>query len=140
MQRNQEENARDVIVATDRRVNKPRTPKHRSVQAQPAPPAGVRTGSATGTTSHFERWKREGAAKSALQRIRLDRMADRDDLVPDAAAGYALLFIAGIKTVWDLSQITDDSKLWVKGVELRHLTTVEQDLKRRNVSLEWTVA
>jgi hypothetical protein len=99
-----------------------------------------KAGHRTGTTPHFERWKAEGALKSALQRTKTAHLADRIEDNDRAASGFALLFLAGYKNVWDLAQAKRSDLLKAKGVGLVTLGYVEEYLKAQKVELAWSAA
>jgi hypothetical protein len=96
-----QEHDRQAVVGSDRRVNNPRSPRNRSVQAERREVIGRRTGTRTGSPKHFALWMADLAAKSALQRLKLDRLAEATD--GDVAAGLAILRVNGVKNVFDLS-------------------------------------
>ncbi len=98
--------------------------------------ARFRSGIGTGTTPHFETWKREGLLKSILQRTKLVDLAENHSDTPTATA-YALLHGGGVKTVWDLARSNINDLLSVKGFGKAKLMLVQKDLRTRNVPTDW---
>jgi hypothetical protein len=95
-----------------------------------------RTGTRTGTTPHFALWKADLARKSALQRLKLNKLSDDvGEQEPNLSTALALCYVGGIKTVWDLSQ----SKPAVKGIGPKRLAEIEAYLKAHDVPVKWTV-
>jgi hypothetical protein len=108
-------------------------------QKRAARSRGSRTGNRTGTSPHFERWKAEGRIKSALQKLKTGTLADEIVGNDKAASGFALLFLAGFKTVWDVSQAKRADLLAARGVGIATLGHVEDYLKAKQVDLKWSV-
>jgi hypothetical protein len=125
----------EVVVGTDRRVNKPRSPKMRSVQAAPRVVVGRRTGTRTGSPKHFALWMADLAAKSALQRMKLDRLAEATD--GDTAAGLAILRVNGVKNVWDLSMIQPGLPSALDALSPQQVIAVADYLKKNRVNAVW---
>jgi hypothetical protein len=98
-----------------------------------------RVGGRTGTTPHFAQWKAEGKVKSALQKLKTDRLADDISGADKAASGFALLYLAGFKNVWQIAQAKRADLLDAKGVGIAMLGHVEDYLAARNVQLSWSV-
>lgn len=129
-----QQNVTPVVVGTDRRVTGPRS---RTIQAQRREVTGRRSGTRTGSPKHFSLWMADLAAKSALQRLKLDRLAESTD--GDTAAGLAILRVHGVKNVWDLSLLNPDDG----PTPLRYLTAEQQlavadYLKRNRVNSLWS--
>jgi hypothetical protein len=138
MQRNTDETTRDVVVGTDRRVNNPRSPKTRTVQAAPRIVVGRRTGTRTGSPKHFDLWMADLAAKSALQRLKLDRLAESTE--GDTAAGLAILRVNGVKNVWDLSRLgADNRRGLVEKLTPNQIEAVTAYLSRNRVIVDWSL-
>lgn len=100
---------------------------------------GHRSGTRTGTTAHFAAWKAEGQVKSILQKTKTATLADSIEGDDRTASGFALLYLAGFKNVWDVSQAKRADLLAAKGVGLVTLGHVQDYLKARNVALAWSV-
>lgn len=101
---------------------------------------GNRSGTRTGTTSHFAAWKAEGELKSILQRTKTAAVADSLPSAENgAAAGFALLSVGGFKNLWDVSQATEQELLAVKGIGIVRLGFVADYLKGKGVDLAWSV-
>lgn len=98
-----------------------------------------RVGRRTGTTTHFAAWKAEGKVKSILQKTRTAQLADYMEGNDKAASGFALLYLAGFRNVWDLSQAKRADLLAAKGVGIATLGHVEDYLKAQSVALAWSV-
>lgn len=99
----------------------------------------VRSGVPTGTTPHFRAWMADLSARSVLQGMKLDYLAD--SLTGQLASTFAILRVSGrIKNVWQLSQTSADALLSIPQIGPAQLAAVETYLNRRNVPLKWTVA
>jgi hypothetical protein len=94
----------------------------------------------TGSTPHFKAWMADLKVKSALQKLSVASLAEHPDTPPLAANAYALLFVDGIKNVFDLTQATADRLLRVSGIGPKKLETVKSHLAENNVKTRWTVA
>lgn len=110
----------------------------RNLRSKSSPNGRFPSRTGTGTTPHFALWKADLGMKSALQRIRLDKLAESAD--GDTAAGFAILFVVGVKNVFSLTQKRLDQLLKLPGIELRHLEAIEAYLLTRNVRPAWTTA
>lgn len=124
----------DVVVPSNRKNPKPRAPRYRSVQAAPRVVVGRRSGTRTGQPAHFALWMADLAAKSALQRLKLDRLAESTD--GDVAAGMAILWVNGVKNVWDLSVLPAVDPALGK-LTAAQLTAVAKYLKGKRVDVAW---
>lgn len=98
----------------------------------------IRTSAPTGTTAHFKAWMADLRAKSVLQRMKLDNLASRIEDGQTAGA-FALLFVGGVRSVWDLSQLSTDQVLAVRDVGIERAAAAENYLRGRNVPLKWSV-
>lgn len=98
----------------------------------------IRTSAPTGTTAHFKAWMADLRAKSVLQRMKLDNLASQIEDGHTAGA-FALLFVGGVRSVWDLSQLSADQVLAVRDVDIERADAVENYLRGRNVPLKWSV-
>lgn len=136
MQRD-EGQSRDVVTASERgKGNRRRHGKAPSVQRETQPRRGVRTGTRTGTTQHFSAWMADLQAKSALQKMKLNQIADSvgDQKV---AAAFALLYVGGIKNVWQLTQAKFADLMAVNGIGVKRLDLVAGYLKSKSVKCGW---
>lgn len=118
-----------------------RQARRRIVLSKPA----IRSGSRTGTPAHFAAWKAEGQMKSALQRLRLDRLADalaeKDGRTnSETAQAFAILYTAGngaFKTAWDVKTATLGALLAVPGIGPARVDRIEDYLRIQGVELDW---
>lgn len=104
------------------------------------PFARVRSGVRTGTTPHFALWMADLSALRALQRIKLDVLADSDATPGNVAQAFALLYVGGVKNVADLSRADVGRLLAIDGIGLKRLEAVEKYMTERHVGLAWTSA
>lgn len=92
----------------------------------------------TGTTPHFRAWMADLQMKSALQKIKLNTLADAiDDSM--LASGFALLYVGQVKNIYDLLRQSTAHLLSLPGIEIEHLSRVEQYLINYNVKPAWSV-
>jgi hypothetical protein len=97
--------------------------------------ATARTGMRTGTTPHFALWMADLKQKSALQKLKLNKLIEH---LPDQEHGVLAplraCHVAGIKSVWDLSQTKPNAK----GIGPKRLAEIEAYLKSKDIPLKWT--
>lgn len=98
----------------------------------------VRSGIPTGTTSHFRMWMADLSTRSALQRLKLNTLAENTE--GRLARGLALLYVGGVKNVLDLSQARVEDMLDMQGIGIATLDVVEKYLLERQVTPRWTVS
>jgi hypothetical protein len=122
----------------DRATRRALMPRHRVGIMQAAGSARIRSGIRTGTTPHFRLWMADLQLKSALQRTKTEVLADHDATPPLAASAYALMFIDGIRNVFQLTQVTAERLLSIDGIGPKKLAAVEQHLLENNVKPSWT--
>lgn len=96
-------------------------------------PSGVRTG----TTKHFSMWMADLSIRSAMQRLKLNALAESAE--SKVAGPLAMLYVGGFKSVWDVARADVNALLAVRGIGPVSLDAVETYLKARNVKLAWTV-
>lgn len=96
-----------------------------------------RSGIRTGQPAHFALWMADLAAKSALQRLKLDRLAEATE--GDTAAGLAILRVNGVKNVWDLSRLgTDNRRGLVEKLNPNQIEAVTAYLSQNRVIADWS--
>jgi len=115
-------------------------PKHRTSPLQAHGSARVRSGVRTGSTPHFNLWMADLKLKSALQKTSLSKLADHTHPGALCRSAFALLFNAGIRNVYALTQADVADLLRVNGVGVKKLEAVEAYLLKNNVKTRWTVA
>lgn len=101
------------------------------------PFARPRSGLATGTTAHFRMWMADLNIRSAMERLKLNHLAENAE--SKVAGPFALLYVGGFKSVWDVARADVSALLAVRGIGPVSLEHVETYLKARNVKLAWTV-
>lgn len=96
------------------------------------PFARFTSGTRTGTTPHFALWMNNARAISALLRLKTIDLAEKH---PDAktASAYACVFGAGVRNVFQLSQMKEQELLDIKGIGPAAIAHLRRDLKARNV-------
>lgn len=109
------------------------------------PHARVRSGSRTGTSAHFAEWKAANGVRSALQRTKLDKLADalNNEERPNLRLASTIAIIrvnSPIKSVWDLARSDLSTLLAIPQIGPARLETVEKYLRGQNVVVDWTVA
>lgn len=134
----QTKNRVDQKPFKNRRKRRALLPKHRIGFMQASGSGRVRSGVRTGTTPHFKLWMADLKLKSALQKTSTSALADHDRTPPLAASAYALMFIAGIKNVYDLTQVSLADLLRINGIGPKKLEAVEAHLLENNVKSSWT--
>lgn len=128
----------DKIMAMTRRDRRPRLRIRHGASSRPF--SRVRSGTPTGTTSHFRQWMLDLQAHSALQRLKLDALADAAATPGTVAQAFALLYLGKYKSVAAVQRATIEQLLAVPGIGLKRLEAVEKYLTDRNVPLAWTAA
>lgn len=97
----------------------------------------VRSGVPTGQTPWFRMWMADLAARSALQSMKLDALAEGPS--GKLASTFAILYVSGkIKNVWQLSQASVEDLLRIPQIGPARLELVEKYLISKNVPLKWT--
>jgi uncharacterized protein YjiS (DUF1127 family) len=96
------------------------------------PFARFTSGVRTGTTPHFALWMNNARAISALLRLKTIDLAENH---PDAktASAYACVFGGGVRNVFELSQMSEDQLLAIKGIGPAAVAHLRRDLKACNV-------
>lgn len=100
----------------------------------------VRSGVPTGTTPHFRAWMADLRAKSILQSMRLDGLADAPQPGRVASTLAIIRVNSRMRSVWDLSQARIEDLLRIPQIGPARLAEIEQYLKGRNVPVAWTAA
>jgi hypothetical protein len=100
--------------------------------------ARVRSGIRTGTTKHFRLWMADLKLKSTLQKTSTAALADHTGVPSLASSAFALMYIAGIRNVYDLTQISIERLLGINGIGLKKAEAVEEYLLRHSVKPSWT--
>lgn len=126
------------IAHKDRRTRRALLPRHRVGIMQAPGSARVRSGIRTGRTKHFNLWMADLRMKSALQKTSTAALADHDGVPALAQSAFALMYIAGIRTVWDLTQVTIQRLLAIDGIGPKKAEAVEDYLLEHTVKPSWT--
>jgi hypothetical protein len=124
----------------DRATRRAFTPRHRVGIMQAPGTARVRSGIRTGTTPHFRLWMADLKLKSVLQKTSTADLADHTAVGALARSAFALVFVAGIRNVYDLTQADVADLLRINGIGVKKLEAVEAYLLEHNVKPRWTVA
>lgn len=118
----------------EKEADLPRKARRGYVLDKPA----IRSGSRTGTTSHFAAWKAEGRIKSTLQKLKLDKLAAALDGPEGQAFGILYTASAGrYRSVWDVKAATRSELLAVDGIGPARLEHIASYLTARGVALDW---
>lgn len=125
----------DKIMSMDRRNRRAMLRIRRNANRRPF--ARFRSGIPTGTTPHFTMWMSDLRIKSALQKMSLSALAEATP--GRTGSAFALLYVGGIKNVFDLTQSTVERLLAVRHVGIASLGAVEKYLLERQVKPRWTV-
>lgn len=107
--------------------------------ADSRPFARQRSGLPTGTTPHFKLWMADLRMQSNLQKLKLDSLADATGTPSTIASSFALLYIGGIKNVYQLATAPIERLLKVRGIGIKRLEAIEAELLKRHVKTSWTV-
>jgi len=100
----------------------------------------VRSGVRTGTTPHFRLWMADLKLKSVLQKTSLAALSEHTHVGALCRSAFALLFNAGIRNVFDLTQADVADLLRINGIGVKKLEAVEAYLLENKVKTRWTVA
>jgi hypothetical protein len=124
----------------DRATRRVLTPRHRVGIMQAPGSARVRSGIRTGTTKHFKMWMADLKLKSALQKTSTADLADNTNVGALCRSAFAVMFVHGIRNVYDLTQADVATLLKLPSVGIKKLEAVEAYLLENNVKPRWTVA
>ena len=113
---------------------------HRPGIMQAPGSARVRSGIRTGTTKHFRMWMADLQLKSTLQKTSLADLADHTHVGTLCRSAFAIMFVNGIRNVYDLTQADLAVLLRLPDIGPKKLEAVEKYLLANNVKTKWTVA
>jgi hypothetical protein len=124
----------------DRATRRALAPAHRVGIMQAPGSARIRSGIRTGTTKHFRLWMADLQLKSALQKTSTADLADQMHVSALCRSAFAIMFVHGIRNVYDLTRANVATLLKLPDVGPKKLEAVEAYLLEHNVKPSWTVA
>lgn len=132
------EQVKSALALKDRRTRRALLPRHRVGIMQAPGSARVRSGIRTGRTKHFNLWMADLRMKSALQKTSTADLADHTATPALASSAFALMFVAGLRSVWDVTSASLADILAIEGIGPKKAEAVEDYLLDHKVKPSWT--